>query len=465
VARIHDILEHDGEVFLVMEYVEGQSLRQRIGQPPALSEFLPIAVQCVEALVAAHQSGIVHRDIKPENIMINTKGLVKICDFGLARHTGWTADTAMLDRTPTVAFRGTPAYMAPEALLNRSPDFRADMFSLGIVFYELLTGTHPFREDNNQVATVDRIIHAGHVPVIQLDAAIPNRISRIIDKMLRKEPDARYASPDVLLEELLLVAKDLPVHSSGRNSNARKRFAVGVLSVAIVLAVVFGLLTLNRDGPSAGGQNRNLVVLPFRALGDGKDTRTYSDGFTETLTARLSQETGPQKLAVTPSSEVRARRVSTADEARKQFGADLILAGTLYQSTSELRFTYSLYEVVNLRQLGTGTIATTNTNPFVLEDEVVDAVKKALGFASGQSEPGNEDRTSVPAAYDLYVQGRGHLQDPADSNRLQIAVQAFESAKNLDPSYATAYASLGEAYWAKYQATKEAVWVPLARES
>src|SRR5262245_22082824 len=167
VARIHDVLESRGEVFLVMEYVEGQSLRHLLRKPLSLSEFVPIAVQCAEALVAAHQSGIVHRDIKPENIMVSSKGRVKICDFGLARQNQWVADTGVLDRTPTVGLRGTPAYMAPEALLNRNPDFRADMFSLGIVFYETLTGKHPFRDGDNQVSTVDRIIHTVQTPAIE----------------------------------------------------------------------------------------------------------------------------------------------------------------------------------------------------------------------------------------------------------------------------------------------------------
>jgi serine/threonine-protein kinase len=159
--------------------------------------------------------------------------------------------------------------------------------------------------------------------------------------------------------------------------------------------------------------------------------------------------------------------VRTAQEARKEFGADLILAGTLHQSDAELRLIYSLYESETLRQLGADTVATASSNPFTLEDQVVRAVVKAIGVSSRSSanEVPAKDRTSVAQAYDSYVQGRGLLQDPTDSERLQIAMQAFQRAKELDPGYATAYASLGETYWAKYQATKEAVWVGLARES
>ena len=467
VARIHDVMEHEGEVFLVMEYVEGKSLRHRPGPMP-VSEFLPIAVQCAEALVAAHQSGIVHRDLKPENIMISTKGRIKVCDFGLARHGDWNPDTTMLDRTPTVAFRGTPAYMAPEALLNRAPDFRADMFSLGIVFYEMLTGTHPFRELNNQVATVDRIIHATHSPAIKIDSSIPNGVSAIIDKMLRKNPEEIYASPQKLLDELLWSSKNLKTGTGLPRRKLRAQYAVGIVLLAILVAAVFGLIMLNSDNPpEAAAQHRNLVVLPFRAAGEGNDTASYSDGFTETVTARLSQLARAPGLIVTPASEVRAKRVTTAEEARMQFGADLILAGTLHQSDAQLRFIYSLYESATLQQLAADTIATTSSNPFTMEDRVVSGVLKALGLSGrpGMTELLAKDRTSVAQAYDLYVQGRGHLQDPSDSDRLQIAMQAFQRAKELDPGYATAYAALGETYWAKYQATKEAVWVGLARES
>jgi len=462
VAHVHDVLEHQGEIFVVMEYVEGQSLRQRTGQPLPLSEFLPIAVQCVEALVAAHQSGIAHRDIKPENIMITAKGRVKVCDFGLARQGTWTQDTAAVDKTPTMAFRGTPAYMSPEALLNRHPDFHADMFSLGIVFYELLAGRHPFRDDDNPIATADRIIHAEPKPLLQICPALPKALGDIVDKMLRKDPEARYTSPAELLSALKSVQVAVPVP----RHRLHAPYAIGIVLLGVLLAAIFGLIRRDRENirePHA--QYRNLVVLPFRALGETKDSRSYTDGFTETLTGRLGQ-VAPD-LLVTPASEVRAKNVNTAEDARKYFAADLILAGTLYQSDLESRFIYSLYEAGTLRQLAADTITTRSSNPFALEEQSLRRVMRALRISneSGATTLVANDRTSVAEAYNLQIQGRGYLQDPTDSNRLQVAMQAFQRAKELDPSYAIAYASLGEAYWAKYQTTKEPVWVGLARES
>jgi serine/threonine-protein kinase len=464
VAHIHDVVEHQGEILLVMEYVDGQSLRHRTSQPMPLNEFIPIAIQCTEALVAAHQSGIMHRDIKPENIMITTKGRVKICDFGLAQQGTWIEETGPLDRTPTVGFRGTPAYMAPEALLNRDPDFRADMFSLGIVFYELLTGKHPFRDGNNHIATADRVIHAAHVPAIESNRSIPRAISTTIDKMLSKSPTSRYASP----EELLLALRSVRFDQATTPRQFRKAYAIWALLLASFVAAILGVTKLNRNiVRNSNTPHRNLVILPFRAVGDTKEVQPYSDGLTETLTARLSQLASTSDLAVIPASEVRARNVHTAEDAAKQFSANLILAGILYQSTTQSRLTYSLYEVGTLRNLKADTIPTDSSNPFTLENEVVHGITAALGIAvtAGSTDINPRDRTSVAEAYGLYLEGRGYLQGATDRSRLDIAVQAFQRAKDLDQSYAPAYASLGEAYWAKYQATKEAVWVELARDS
>src|SRR5262245_6958516 len=161
VARVHDVLETAAEMFVVMEHIEGETLRQRLERlrrPLTVEEFLPIAIQCAAALAAAHEKRIVHLDVKPENIMLTTDGRVKICDFGIARRLSSKSSTDTGDaRTPDWTFAGTPAYMAPEVILSYQFDERADLFSLGIVFYEMLTGRNPFLADSN-VATSARIV-------------------------------------------------------------------------------------------------------------------------------------------------------------------------------------------------------------------------------------------------------------------------------------------------------------------
>ena len=144
IAAVYDVLEADGDTFLVMEYVEGITLRERIRKPFSVDECLSVAAQCAEALAAAHEKGVVHHDVKPENIMLTPRGRVKILDFGVARHLPGSETSAASESTGAGTFRGTPGYMAPEALLAKEPDARTDIFSLGIVLYEALAGRHPF---------------------------------------------------------------------------------------------------------------------------------------------------------------------------------------------------------------------------------------------------------------------------------------------------------------------------------
>jgi serine/threonine-protein kinase len=201
IVRIYDLIEEGGDVFLIMEYVQGQTLRMRIGTLRS-EEFLNIARQCAEALALAHQKGIVHCDIKPENILITPEGDAKILDFGVAKYMSSTAgenDTG--DGTLTRVISGTPAYMAPEVLSEQSPDTRTDIFSFGVVLYELWSGRHPFRSKTG-IETANRILNDRQVPLGNLVPATPAALEQVIDKCLCKEPGDRYQDTLALLADL-----------------------------------------------------------------------------------------------------------------------------------------------------------------------------------------------------------------------------------------------------------------------
>jgi serine/threonine-protein kinase len=458
VAAVHDIVDHQGELFLVMEYVEGQSLRHRMREPVSREEFTAIAEQCAEALIAAHQSGIVHRDIKPENIMITRKGRVKICDFGLARQGAWIEDTAFQHhRTPVVGFCGTPAYMAPESLLNRDPDFRADMFSLGVVLYELLTGIHPFRELNSHIATTDRVLHARPVLADEIRTDVPHALALVIDRMLRKQPSDRFETPNELLAAIRRVPASLP------RSRNKSRLTVLLITLIVLTPVLafyaFRYLPTRTNAPRGPS---NLVVLPFRALGGASETRFYSDGLTETITAQLARLTDPASVQVLPATEVRARKVTTAEQARRQFSANLVLAGTFQQVDSVNRLTYSLYDTETMRDVKTGAIEFNASKASALEDRLLSAVSQGLGLSA---QPRSNANPTLGEAYQSYLRGRGYLSDASNDEHLQVAVQSLKRAAELDPNYAVAYASLGQAYWSKYKATNEPVWLELAQHA
>src|SRR5216684_1503822 len=199
VAALHDVFEENGEIFLVMEYVEGLDLRKNLQRPVTLKQVMDIAVQCAQALVAAHEHGIVHCDIKPENIMLTSTGQVKILDFGVAKHLPRSDQSSTVDRAGT--FAGTPAYMSPEVLLEQAPDGRADVFSLGVVFYEVLTGQHPFMA-SSFVATTDRIRRETPASVRIFNPSVSEDLETLVNKAMAKEAGQRYSSAQELLETL-----------------------------------------------------------------------------------------------------------------------------------------------------------------------------------------------------------------------------------------------------------------------
>ena len=204
IAAIYDVLEQQGEVFLVMEFVEGESLRPRLTRPFSIEEFFTVATQCALALVAAHERGILHCDIKPENIMLGPGGMVKILDFGVAKRLPTKETDATLDHVSTTGFgsvSGTPAYMSPEVLLEHPLDQRADIFSLGVVFYEMLSGVNPFHAETF-IATSDRILHQTPPPVSQANPAVPPTIEQTVAQMLAKNREQRYATARDLLMDL-----------------------------------------------------------------------------------------------------------------------------------------------------------------------------------------------------------------------------------------------------------------------
>jgi serine/threonine protein kinase len=201
IADIYDVFEENGEIFLVMEYVDGESLRQRLRRSVPLEELLEVATQCASALAAAHSRGIVHRDLKPENIMLTAALQVKILDFGLAKIMPHAHDSTIVDGLQSsAAISGTPAYMAPETLLERQADGRSDIFSLGVTLYEMATGQHPFLADTF-LGTAERVLHHTPPPIGLLNSKVPAELTRSVTKMLCKDPAERYAtSADMLVD-------------------------------------------------------------------------------------------------------------------------------------------------------------------------------------------------------------------------------------------------------------------------
>ncbi len=489
IAGVYDVLEDNNEIFVVMEYVEGMTLRQRLAEPLSIEQFLGIAVQCAEALVAAHERGVVHHDIKPENVMLTPAGQVKILDFGVAKQLLRAEDAATLETVgaESVSFGGgTLPYMAPETLLDKEADHRADVFSLGVVFYEALAGRHPFRA-GSFLTTTTRILHEHPEPLQQVNPKVSPELEHIVAKMLAKEPAERYATAADLLVDLrseqraaayparpgvlpFPLAPGVPRKAEGV---PRRRMRLWGSAAALGVLVVAGIAVLPRLSQHfhwftpAKAEPKNLAVLPFQAIGGAPENQVYADGMTETLAAKLTQLTASRALQVSSASEVRSRRVSNAAEARKELGVGLVLEGSLYRAGNTMRVNYALVDAGTRKQLRADTITASASDPFALQDQVAAGIVNMLELElKPQERKALETHgTQVAGAYDFYLQGRGYLQNYDKPENIDSAISVFQRALRLDPNYALALAGLGEAYWKKYETQKEASWVKASQKA
>ncbi len=476
IASLYDILEDGEELFLVMEFVEGRNLHQRLCQPMTLEEFLHIAQQCVSALATASAHGIVHLDIKPENIMITSSGAVKVLDFGIARRL---SRAGMQTTATTVGVSGTSGYMAPEIVLEMGPTPASDIFSLGVVFYEALAGFHPFLRPSF-FETCERILHVEPAPLDEISGT-PRELAAIVRRMMEKDPGLRYPSAAELIEDLKAVpASDvlLPTGSASQpgvlnaptteipitqrlgktrsstrfktRARTRRRLAAGIAVVLIAgLAVMAGFRPGVRRWARSlmGWRAQQIAVLPFKTDGDV----AFATGLTESITARLG-ELPEGDVQVVPASEVANQKADSVEKVRQQFGVDKVITGSLRTEGNLVRANYSLVDARTNRQLRGDSMLADAGDPFALEDQIVASLLRSLNLESpGKAAHGTTDAS----AYVYYLRGRGYLQDYTKPENLESAITAFKGALERDSNYALAYSGLGLTYWHKSQELRD----------
>ncbi|HVO81961.1 MAG TPA: protein kinase [Terriglobales bacterium] len=465
IASVHDVVEDGEELFLVMEYVEGTTLRRRLESTPrfSLDAFLHVALQCAEALAEAQKKGIVHCDLKPENIMLTGEDHVKILDFGLARRLPVSDPLAMTASAESrmVGCAGTPGYMAPEVWLEQKVDGRTDVFSLGVVFYEMLAGQHPF-ETKKLIGTADHILHDQPRPMRELARGVPEELERIVGKMLAKDPALRYQSAQDLVADLRGV-------QGGKTQPRplRKWLKDAIRPIIASLLVVLALSTIPWPTKPPLPEKKNLAVLPFVPAADDPEARAFSRGLTQTLTAKLTQLTDRYPIQVVSPSEIGKLSTASVTQARSELGVNLVLEGSFHQAGSRVRVVYDVVDASTHRVLRADTVTADVGDPFALEDRVVESALAAL-----ELELSTQDRktlaargTSQSAAYDFYLTGRGYLQEYQKPENVESAIELFRRALEKDPKFTLAYAGLGESYWQKYEVTHDRAWVAKALEA
>ncbi len=468
IAAVHDLIEHDGRLYLVMEYVEGETLRARMRQPLTPAEFFSIAEQCLEGIAAAHQHCIVHCDLKPENLMITPEGKIKILDFGFAQPTSKYGST---DTISCSTSGGTPGYIAPEVLLGGIPDERSDIFSLGVVLYESLARHHPFRAESADLSadSVER-----SAPAL-LPPAAPRAMNAVLARMLAKEPAQRYQSCTDVLADIRAVrdGRKPVLGKSWTFANFPLPPRIVWLPVLVTFIVLIALLlrgsffAMPWSAAPVNASGRQLAVLPFETTAQDANSRALAGGLTEALAAKLGAIADRYPLEIISAAEVRKQNVRDARQARSLLGANLVLEGSLQQSGNTVRVIYSMVDTGSLRQVHSGVITADNGNIFAVQDRVIAEVLEKLDIELAKEDRGRMEKhgTAQPEAYDYYLRARGYLQDYDRPESLNNAVAGFKRSLEVDPRFALAYAGLGQAFLHKYALARSPETLDAANEA
>ena len=482
ICTVYELGEAEEKTFISMEYVEGVTLKERMVhgniEKVNIRKWMG---EIVLGLQTAHEAGIIHRDVKPANIMIDNRGLIKIMDFGIAKLA--ESETELTQENSTL---GTIAYMSPEQARGEEIDERADIWSVGVILYELATGQRPFKGAFRE-AVMYAMMHEDPPVPSEINPSMPEDLEQIINKCLQRERVDRYGSMDEVLADLgiQLATKRLPAtekYSGGEvgelltvssqegqtentgtrlGSKKRRWIALGI-GVLLGLLMVFPGLRKQLSGSNGDESGlpsaMHLAVLPFDTFSEESEDTAFSNGLAHLVATNLMRmEHDNEEMWIIPVREVISREVKSASEAKEAFNVNLTVSGTIIEVGEGTQISLDVTDVRTLRVIASELIELKELDAGSVQEEVMGklAAMLDLQLSEGSEQLFASSQTTDPEAYKLYIQAQGFMQRYDDEGNIDEALRLYEEAISIDSTYALAYAGAGFGYARKYYYSKE----------